>query len=114
MCAVMDQLASLFNWLKKPEPELELSPLERSTNPDAPMSLFMRIQTLNGPRTVIASNVTVQAAQQISEILALEGHYAEFVDQCSTKDTVPERVRRKRLEQLPKLHMLDRTARRAS
>jgi hypothetical protein len=36
------------------------------------------------------------------------------VDQCSTKDTVPERVRRLRLEKLPKLHMLDRTARQAS
>lgn len=111
----MDQspFAALFNWLRKPEPELELAALERSTNPDAPMSLFMRIQTLNGPRTVIASNVTAQAAQHISEVLALEGHYAEFVDQCSTKDTVPERARKKRLENLPKLHMLDRTARRA-
>jgi hypothetical protein len=111
----MDQspLGSLLDWLKKPEPEVELSPLERSTVPDAPMSLFMRIQTADGPRTMIASGVTVAAASQISEALALAGHYAEFVDQCSTKDTVPERVRRLRLEKLPKLHMLDRTARQA-
>ena len=112
----MDQspLGSLFNWMKKPEPELELLQLERSTVPGAPMSLFMRIQTADGPRTLIASGVTVAAASQISEALALAGHYAEFVDQCSTKDTILERVRRKRLEKLPKLHMLDRTARQAS
>jgi hypothetical protein len=111
----MDQspLGSLLDWLKKPEPELELSQLERSTVPDAPMSLFMRIQTADGPRTMIASGVTVAAASQISEALAQAGHYAEFVDQCATKDTVSERVRRMRLEKLPKLHMLDRTARQA-
>jgi hypothetical protein len=111
----MDQspLGFLLDWLKKPEPELELAPLERSTVPGAPMSLFMRIQTADGPRTVIASGVTVAAASQISEVLAMAGHYAEFVDQCVTRDTVPERVRRERLEKLPKLHMLDRTARRA-
>ncbi|HUO01701.1 MAG TPA: hypothetical protein VMU31_02905 [Rhizomicrobium sp.] len=103
----------LLGWLKKPEPELELAPLERSTVPDAPMSLFMRIQTVDGPRTVVASGVTVAAASLISEALAQAGHYAEFVDQCATKDTVPERVRRNRLENLPKVHMLDRTARRA-
>jgi hypothetical protein len=100
--------------MRKPEPELELLQLERSTVPGAPMSLFMRIQTADGPRTLIASGVTVVAASQISEALALAGHYAEFVDQCSTKDTILERVRRKRLEKLPKLHMLDRTARQAS
>jgi hypothetical protein len=112
----MDQslLGSLLAWMKKPEPELELLQLERSTVPGAPMSLFMRIQTADGPRTLIASGVTVGAASQISEALAQAGHYAEFVDQCSTKDTVLERVRRKRLEKLPKLHMLDRTARQAS
>ena len=112
----MDQgpISSLFAWLKKPEPELELAHLERSTVPDAPMSLFMRIQTVDGPRTVVASGVTVAAASQISEALAQAGHYAEFVDQCGAKDSVPERVRRKRLANLPKLHMLDRTARQAS
>jgi hypothetical protein len=104
----------LLRWLKKPEPELELTHLERSTVPDAPMTLFMRIQTFNGPRTVVASGVTVATATQIREVLALDGHYAEFVDQGSSKDTIPERVWRKRLENLPKLHMLDRSARRAS
>ena len=101
----------LLRWLKKPEPEVELAHLERSTVPDAPMTLFMRVQTFNGPRTVIASGVTVATASQIREVMALSGHYAEFVDQGSCKDTVAERVRRKRLENLPKLHMLDRSAR---
>jgi len=105
---------SLFDWLKKPEPELALAELERSTTPDAPMRLFMRIQTESGPRTVIASGVTVQAAMQIREALALAGHDAELVDQGTLRETVPERVKRKRLEKLPKLHMLDRTARFAS
>ena len=108
----MDQSPSLFNWLRKREPELDLAELERSTVPDAPMSLFMRIQTVDGPRTVVAAGVTLAAAMQISEALAQAGHYAEFVDQCA-RETVRERVRRKRLENLPQLHMLDRTARRA-
>lgn len=107
----MDQ--SFLDWLRKPksEPAPELSELERSTTPDMPMSLFVRIQTFEGPRTIIASGVTVAAASQISEALAQAGHYAEFVDQCATRDTVRERVLRKKLERLPKLHALDRTAR---
>lgn len=73
---------------------------DRSTAPDAPMTLFMRIQTENGPRTVVASDITLAAASQISEALVLAGHYAQFVDQCSTAGTVAERVRRK-MEALP-------------
>ena len=115
-CAVTDQnlLSFLFPWRTRREPEFALAPLERSTAPDAPMRLFMRIQTANGPRTVIASGVTVKTATEISESLMLEGHYAEFVDECVRRDTVSERVRRRRLETLPKLHMLDRSARSAA
>lgn len=108
----MDQSPGFFSsGPKRFAPEAELTPLERSTQPDALMSLFMRVQTIDGPRTVIASNVTVAAASRISEALALAGHYAEFVDQCSRRESIPELVVRRKRERLPKIHQLDRTAR---
>jgi len=111
----LGQIFSFLSWLNQSEaePELPLAELERSTAPDALMSLFIRIQTVNGPRTVIASNVTVASAVLIGETLAQAGHHVEFVDQSTSRDTVRERVLRKKLEKLPKLAALDRTARHA-
>ncbi|HKD46463.1 MAG TPA: hypothetical protein VKB67_02135 [Rhizomicrobium sp.] len=68
--------------------------LERSTAPDAPMTLFVRIQTRSGPHTIVASGITLAAASQISEAMELAGHHAEFVNQCVTTGTIPERVGR--------------------
>lgn len=102
---------SLFSrWLNKPEPGPELSDLERSTAPDAPMTLFMRIQTEDGPRTVIAPHVSLAMASQISESLAAAGHYAEFVDQCASRENIPERLLRKKLERRFKLQELNKIA----
>jgi hypothetical protein len=95
-------------WRSKPEPGPELSELERSTAPDAPMTLFMRIQTEDGPRTVIAPHVTLAMASQIAESLAAAGHYAEFVDQCASRENISERLLRKRLERRFKLRELDK------
>jgi hypothetical protein len=111
----MGHLPSFLRWMNpsEAEPEVALAELERSTAPDAPMSLFVRIQTLNGPRTMIASGVTVASAVLIGEALAQAGHHVEFVDQCTNRDTVRERVLRRKLEKLPKLAAFDRTARHA-
>lgn len=106
-------IESLFSrWLGKAnaEPDLALSPLERSTLPDAPMTLFMRIQTRNGPHTVIASGVTLAAASQISEAMELAGHHVEFVDQCNSTRTVTQRVARKELEYKLRTPRFDRMA----
>lgn len=110
----MDQSPALFRrWLNMSAPEVKLTKLERSTTPDALMSLFMRIQTVEGPRTLIASGITVATASRISEALALSGHYAEFVDQCSNRETVVEHVQRNKRELLPKIHQLDQSVRHA-
>ena len=111
----MGHVPSFLRWMNssEAEPDVALADLERSTQPDAPMSLFIRIQTFNGPRTVIASGVTVASAVLIGEALAQAGHHVEFVDQCANRDTVRERVLRKKLEKLPKLAAFDRTARHA-
>ena len=100
----------LSRWWNKPEPGPELSDLERSTAPDAPMTLFMCIQTEDGPRTVIAPHVTLATAAQISESLAAAGHYAEFVDQRASRENIAERLLRKKLERRFKLHELDKIA----
>jgi hypothetical protein len=110
-CAGMDHPFNLFSRLwNKPEPGPELSELERSTAPDAPMTLFMRIQTEDGPRTVIAPHVSLAMAAQISESLAAAGHYAQFVDQCAYKENIAERLLRKNLERRFKLRELDKIA----
>ena len=111
----MGHVPSFLRWMNsvEAEPEVALADLERSTAPEAPMSLFIRIQTINGPRTVIASGVTVASAVLIGEALAQAGHHVEFVDQCANRGTVRERVLRKKLEKLPKLAAFDRTARHA-
>ena len=111
----MGHVPSFLRWMNsvEAEPDVALADLERSTAPDAPMSLFIRVQTFNGPRTVIASGVTVASAVLIGEALAQAGHHVEFVDQSTNRYTVRERVLRKKLEKLPKLAAFDRTARHA-
>lgn len=74
------------------------------------MTLFMCIQTAEGPRTVIAPYVTLATAAQISKSLAAAGHYAEFVNQCGSRENIRERLLRKRLERRFKLRELDKTA----
>jgi hypothetical protein len=67
--------------------------LERRTQPDARMTLFLRIETIRGPRTIIASGLPLSAASEIAEALTEAGHYAEFVDQ-RPQVTMADRVAR--------------------
>jgi hypothetical protein len=76
-----------------PEPLPEEMPLARSTAPDAPMTLFVRIQTERGPRTIISSGLTLSVASEIAQAMAAAGHFADFVDQCPAI-SVPERLAR--------------------
>jgi hypothetical protein len=55
--------------------------LERRSQPEALMTLFLRIQTERGPRTVISSGVTLEVASEIAQEMAAAGHFAAFVDQ---------------------------------
>jgi hypothetical protein len=54
---------------------------ERRSQPEAPMTLFLRIRTERGPRTVISSSVTLEVASEIAQEMAAAGHFAAFVDQ---------------------------------
>ena len=106
-------IETLFSrWLRKPGsgPEFEPALIERSTAPDAPMTLFVRVQTRNGPHTIVASGITLAAASQISEAMELAGHHAEFVDQCAATSTIPQRVGRKDLERRLTSPRFDRMA----
>jgi hypothetical protein len=106
-------METLFSrWLGKPNsgPEFEPTLIERSTAPDAPMTLFVRVQTRNGPHTIVASGITLTAASQISEAMELAGHHAEFVDQCAAAGTIPQRVGRKELERRLNAPRFDRMA----
>ena len=70
---------------------------ERSTFPGAPMTLFLRIETERGPRTVIASGLSLEAASDIADAIAEAGHYAEFVDECP-HESLADLLSRKKYE----------------
>jgi hypothetical protein len=110
--AMFDQLPLnlLSRKLNKSESRSELPAFERSIALDAPTTLFMCIQTADGPRTVIASNVSLAAATQISKSLAAAGHYAEFVDQYGSRENIRERLLRQRLERRFRPRELNKTA----
>jgi putative SOS response-associated peptidase YedK len=57
---------------------------ERSTDPTALMNLFLRFQTANGPRTVIAPAVPLKLASEIAETVISVGQYAEYIDRYVT------------------------------
>ena len=71
--------------------------LERSSHPNTDVTLFLRIETGAGPRTIITSSLPLSAASAIAEALTEAGHYAEYVEQ---RPQLPmrERVARKRYE----------------
>lgn len=72
--------------------------LERSSHPDTDVTLFLRIETTSGPRTVISSGMPLSAASAIAEALSEAGHYAEYVDQ-RPQLSLRDRVARKKYEQ---------------
>lgn len=74
--------------------ELHVEALERSSHPDAEVTLFLRIETSSGPRTIISSGMPLSAASAIAEALTEAGHYAHYVDQrpqLSLRDHVARR-----------------------
>ena len=73
--------------------------LERSSHPDTGVTLFLRIETGSGPRTIVTSGLALSAASAIAEALTEAGHYAEYVDQ---RPQLPmhERVARKKYERI--------------
>lgn len=97
---------SVDNWgatMTLCEPSLqpgELLDVERSTTPTAPMNLLLRFETINGPRTVIASSVPLQTAREVADAMIRAGQHAEFVDRC-TALSVADRQMMKKLQQLP-------------
>jgi hypothetical protein len=77
--------------------ELEL---DRTTSPQAPMSLILRFATEAGPRSVIASGVPLGVASEIVREMARAGHYAEFVDQYLTVP-MTDRIKRCKTDLAP-------------
>ena len=71
---------------------------ERSTHPDTDVTLFLRIETSGGPRTIVASGLPLSAASQIAEALNEAGHYAEYVD-LRPQTPMIDRVARRKYEQ---------------
>jgi hypothetical protein len=55
--------------------------MERNSHPDTGVTLFLRIETVAGPRTIVASGLPLSAASAIAEALTEAGHYAEYVEQ---------------------------------
>lgn len=74
--------------------ESEYYMLERSTQPEARMTLFLRIQTERGPRTLISSGVPLAVASEIVQEITAAGHFAAFVDECP-QIPVAERLNRR-------------------
>lgn len=67
---------------------------ERSSHPETDVTLFLRIETVAGPRTIVTSGLALSAASAIAEALSEAGHYAEYVDQrpqLSMRDRVAQR-----------------------
>ena len=82
-------------------PAGQSAPRERSTFRDAPMTLFLRIETERGPRTVIASGLSLEAASDIADAITEAGHYAEFVDECPHESLADLLSRRKFESEFP-------------
>jgi hypothetical protein len=73
-------------------------PRERSSHPDTDVTLFLRIETGAGPRTIVTSGLALSAASAIAEALSDAGHYAEYVDQ-RPQLSMRDRVAQKKYEQ---------------
>ena len=79
--------------------EDEEGTLERSSHPDTDVTLFLRVETGSGPRTIVASGLPLSAASAIAEALTEAGHYAEYVDQ-RPQTPMRDRVARRKYEKV--------------
>src|SRR5579871_6864193 len=66
-CLVGKRHTAMGQYLKDEE-----TGLERSSHPDTDVTLFLRIETGGGPRTIIASGLPLSAASEIAEALSEE------------------------------------------
>src|SRR5579863_7784474 len=89
----------------------EVYPLERRSQPDALMTLFLRIRTERGPRTLISSGVTLAVASEIVQEMAAAGHFAAFVDQFPQIPMAERLSRRKYKRDFSGVAALDRLKR---
>jgi hypothetical protein len=74
------------------------------TSPDAVMKIFLRFDTPDGPRTVIAPNVPLLLATQIAAAMSRVGLHAEYVEQYD-RLSIAERL------QLKKTNVTNKSAR---
>jgi len=95
------KLVSRHHKAELPSPEDDVEVLERSNAPTAPTNLLLRFETANGPRTVIASSVSLNMAREVTEAMIKAGHYAEHIDRCQPA-SVADHIVMKKLEQLRK------------
>jgi hypothetical protein len=85
--------------------------LERRSQPDALMTLFLCIRTERGPRTLISSGVTLEVASEIAQEMAAAGHSAAFVDQFPQIPMAERLSRRKYKKEFSGVAALDRLKR---
>jgi hypothetical protein len=95
------KLVSRHHEEELPGPKDDVEILERSNAPTAPTNLLLRFETANGPRTVIASSVSLKMAREVIEAMIKAGHYAEHIDRCQPA-SVADHIVMKKLEQLRK------------
>lgn len=81
----------------------ELHPL----NPAATATLFMRLETPSGPRTIVTSDLSVRDAALVAHVLNAAGQYAivhEEIAPCSMRGMMAkhqQRLARERLKVVP-------------
>src|SRR4051812_43418647 len=73
----------LHAWRRPPllEPVAVEKDFRHSTSPEAQMELLLRFDTANGPRTIVASGVSLSVASEITQAMIQAGHFADFRDQ---------------------------------
>jgi len=82
------------------QPEAETNSFTRDYRiaPDAAMKLFLRFDTPEGPRTVVAPNVPLVLATQIAAAMSRAGLHAEYVEQFD-RLSIAEYLKLKKLEE---------------
>jgi hypothetical protein len=73
---------------------LETAEFQRGTSPYGRTNLLLRIETPNGPRTIVAPGVSLAIAHEIANVLTEAGHFAELVEPGPSV-SIAERMRRR-------------------
>jgi hypothetical protein len=88
-------MLSRFGLGSRPVPDDADACLQRSTSPAAKMTLILRFETERGPRTILAPEIPLALASEITREMIRAGHFAEFVDQLPPL-SVAKRVKARR------------------